>query len=88
MERNSIALAVDDDGAKPERTDGLFRLHNLGALRRYGGNRIVRPAIGVNPTSSFMITNFPFPSRAPICLTAAFSSDSASLSNPKPSPDT
>jgi hypothetical protein len=88
VERNSITLAVDDDGAKPERTDGLFRRHNFAALRRYRGNRIVLPAIGVNLTSSFMIMNFPFPSRAPICLTAAFSSDSASLSNPKPSPDT
>jgi hypothetical protein len=37
VERNSITLAVDDDGAQTERTNGLLRLHKTSRRQTHGG---------------------------------------------------
>jgi hypothetical protein len=41
MQRNSIAFAIKNDGAKSERTDRMFGLDDLTAVRCHCGDRFV-----------------------------------------------
>lgn len=47
VQRNSIALAVDNDGAKPEGSDRVFRLYDFAAVRRHRGDRVIESAVRV-----------------------------------------
>src|ERR1700693_607015 len=42
MKRDAISLGIDDDGAKSVRTDLLFALQNLSAVRACSFHRVVK----------------------------------------------
>jgi hypothetical protein len=47
MQCNSVALAIDNNRTKSEWTDGMFRLDNFAAVRRYRRNGIIQSAVGI-----------------------------------------